>query len=81
MWACRFSCCRSSVVEHFIGNEEVHSSILCGSTTTFSSPMTFQVRADDIGPPASLHRQMSQRRRAADSSTSGLTTLIGLPAQ
>jgi hypothetical protein len=24
--------CRSSVVEHLIGNEEVHSSILCGST-------------------------------------------------
>lgn len=28
---CAFSC-RSSVVEHLIGNEEVHSSILCGST-------------------------------------------------
>jgi hypothetical protein len=27
-------CCRSSVVEHLIGNEEVHSSILCGSTIT-----------------------------------------------
>lgn len=25
--------CRSSVVEHLIGNEEVHSSILCGSTS------------------------------------------------
>jgi hypothetical protein len=25
--------CRSSVVEHFIGNEEVDSSILSGSTT------------------------------------------------
>jgi hypothetical protein len=30
--------CRSSVVEHLIGNEEVHSSILCGST---SHPASF----------------------------------------
>ena len=29
------ACCRSSVVEHSIGNGEVHSSILCGSTTAF----------------------------------------------
>jgi hypothetical protein len=29
---CARSRCRSSVVEHLIGNEEVHSSILCGST-------------------------------------------------
>jgi hypothetical protein len=29
---CARTRCRSSVVEHLIGNEEVHSSILCGST-------------------------------------------------
>jgi hypothetical protein len=27
------------VVEHLIGNEEVHSSILCGSTTVYPSPL------------------------------------------
>ena len=28
-----FRCCRSSVVEHSLGKGEVHSSILCGSTS------------------------------------------------
>src|SRR5206468_2234647 len=34
-------CCCSSVVEHFIGNEEVDSSILSNSTTTLISLQNF----------------------------------------
>ena len=36
---CAFSCCRSSVVEHLIGNEEVECSIHSGSTTVHPSPI------------------------------------------
>src|SRR3546814_11527293 len=42
--------CRSSVVEHLIGNEEVDSSILSGSTSSF--PLYFHDRIGGSGVPA-----------------------------
>jgi hypothetical protein len=51
-------CCRSSVVEHLIGNEEVHSSILCGSTI----PISYELLSRIFSARLSICRRSSESR-------------------
>jgi hypothetical protein len=70
------ACCRSSVVEHSIGNGEVDSSILSGSTIYFSN---IKQRQPD-GAPAydSLHAEQSMKRRALACNISAVGSLVVL---
>src|SRR6187549_2145408 len=73
-----FNRCRSSVVEHFIGNEEVDSSILSGSTIAKSAPRRAPGSAHWTAEPPLRHDDVLTTGRAVSQRGQGENVMQGL---